>query len=44
MILDYYDMDDEDDMKIESRILMFLVVFLLSMFYHFIATKTRREL
>jgi|APGre2960657423_1045063.scaffolds.fasta_scaffold94977_2 hypothetical protein len=45
MVLDFYDMDDdEDEMKIGTRILLFLVVFLFSMFYHFLATKTRREL
>jgi len=44
MILDFYDMDDEDEMKIETRLLLFLAVFLFSMFYHFLATKTRTEL
>jgi len=44
MILDFYDMDDEDEMKIETRLLLFLAVCIFSMFYHFLATKARPEL
>ena len=44
MVLDFYDMDDEDEMKIETRFLLFLIVCLFSLFYHFLATKARPEL
>ena len=44
MVLDFYDMDDEDEMKIETRLLLFLAVCIFSMFYHFLATKARPEL
>jgi hypothetical protein len=44
MVLDFYDMDDEDEMKIETGLLLFLAVGLFSMFYHFLATKVRPEL
>jgi hypothetical protein len=45
MVLDFYDMDDDEDgMKIETGVLLFIIVGLFSMFYHFLASKSRPEL
>jgi len=44
MVLDFYDVDDEDQVQIESGIILFLFVALLAVFFQIIADKAGPEL